>query len=194
MTAAIVPVIQVVTDGTDWLAIAPGVATGLVGLAGIIATYMQSKRSQQSQSDELRATLDATAKNLQTSIGADRERAELFARRQLYGRCMGAFVLATDSARLAKIHSKDPLDRFAESYNRALVSALSTMYEVILSAPANIGELASEALRCLMALRSGVKDSDEKCASAQVDLLVAMRRDLGEPLRFAPPQTNHTGD
>ena len=89
--------------------------------------------------------------------------------------------------RLAKARSKDPLDSFAESYNRALISALSAMYEVIVGAPVTIGDLASEAFRSLMDLRSGVEDSDAKCVSAQVDLLAAMRQDLGEPLRLIPP-------
>jgi len=178
-------VVQVIASSTDWPAIASSVAAGAVGLAGIFATYTQSKRSQQAQSADLRTTLDATSKNLQTSIGADNERVELAARRRLYGHCMGAFVLATDSARIAKLHSKDPLDRFAVAHNEALVSALSVIYEVILSAPADVGNLASAALGSLMALRAGVEGDDEKCVSAQVDLLAAMRQDLGEPLRLS---------
>lgn len=181
------PVVQVVASGTDWPAVTSGVAAGVVGLAGIMATYMQSKRSQRAQSDDLRATLEATSTNLRMSIGADNERSELSARRQLYAQCMGALVVAADSARLAKAHSKDPLDSFADSYNRALISALSAMYEVIVGAPVTIGDLASEALSSLMDLRSGVKDSDAKYVSAQVDLLAAMRQDLGEPLRLIPP-------
>ena len=189
MILSIVPVVQVVASGTDWPAIASGVAAGIVGFAGIAATYMQGKRSQRVQSDDLRASLDATAKNLQTSIGADNERAELAARRRLYGHCMGTFLLATDSARLARLHSTDPLDRFSAAYNSALVSALSAIYEVILSAPPEVGDLASEALGNLMALRSGAEDSDRKCVNAQVDLLAAMRKDLGELIRLTPPRS-----
>lgn len=185
MIVALAPVVQVVASGTDWPAIASGVAAGVVGVVGIVATYLQGKRSQQTQSTDLRVTLDATAKNLQTSISADNERAELAARRKLYGHCMSSFAIAMDSARLANRHSKDPLDRFAAAYNNALVNALSAIYEVILSSPADVGNLASEALGSLTSLRSGGEGSDEKCVNAQVDLLAVMREDLGEPLMFA---------
>jgi hypothetical protein len=178
MIAAITPVIQIVASGTDWPAIASGIAAGVVGVAGIVATYSQSKHSQRAQSSDLVTTLDATAKNLQTSIGADNERAELAARRHLYGRCISAFMIARDSARLASRHSKDPLDRFAAAYNSALTDAFSVIYEVMLSAPADFGQLASEALDSLTLLRYGGEGGDEKCIDAQLNLVTAMRKDL----------------
>jgi hypothetical protein len=40
------PVIEVMTASTDWPAIAAGITTGVVGLAGIAATFFQNKAAQ----------------------------------------------------------------------------------------------------------------------------------------------------
>src|SRR5215471_18310757 len=83
---------EVVTVGPDWPAIAAGITTGVVGLAGIGGTLWQGKRSREAQTADLKASLDATADNLKVGINAENERARLAEKRRIYARCTTALL------------------------------------------------------------------------------------------------------
>src|SRR5438552_300981 len=67
---ALSPIVQAATTGTDWPAIAAAVSTGVVGLAGIVATFLSGKRT----------------------INAEDARARLAQKRQMYVGCLTAFA------------------------------------------------------------------------------------------------------
>src|SRR5215469_3518258 len=74
--------------------------TGAVGLAGIGGTLWQGKRSREAQTADLKTSLDATADNLKASINAEKERARLAQKRQMYVDCMTAFAEMISAADL----------------------------------------------------------------------------------------------
>lgn len=91
---AITPVIQVVTSGTDWPAIVAAITGAVVGLAGIVATFLSGKRR----------------------INAENERARLAEKKRIYAACLNALndlVVAVADWKL----SKTELDKL-ENYQR----------------------------------------------------------------------------
>jgi hypothetical protein len=78
---AISPVVQAVTVGPDWPAIAAAI---VVGLAGIGGTLWQGKRSREAQTVNLKQSLDAATENLKIGIGAEKERMQLTEKRRTY--------------------------------------------------------------------------------------------------------------
>jgi hypothetical protein len=105
---AITPVVQVVTSGPDWPAIAAAIAGAVVGLAGIIAGYWQSKRSGEDAARNLKNSLNATARNLRISINAENKRAWVAEKRRIYAECLAAFEeLTTASIEYESTHPKD---------------------------------------------------------------------------------------
>jgi hypothetical protein len=93
------PVINVVTHGTDRPAIVAAVVTGVAAVVGITGTAWQAKAARKTASNDLRASLDAAAKNLRTSIGAETQRALLNDRRGVYAR----YLASVDRANIVTV-------------------------------------------------------------------------------------------
>src|ERR1039457_6121611 len=125
------PVVDVVTKGTDW----PTIATGVVGVAGIIGTSWQGKRAR-----------EATSQDLRDSLRADTDRALTADRRGVYAN----FLAATNKMLIADADfegnwaaaDEETKNLLVESYNAPLSELFIALAEVKLVAPETIGDVA----------------------------------------------------
>ena len=181
MIDVIAPVVQVVTSGVDWPAIAAAIATGVVGIAGIVGTSWQGKRAREGQSKDLRASIDAAAENLKLSIGAETERARLTEKRRIYAQCLGAFGGLMAAATKSDLYREmDPLNQESDiaqnEHAVALIAAHDALSQLQLIAPTPVQDRASKFMGSLLVV--GERGDSE----ARKQLLMAMRADLGEPV------------
>jgi hypothetical protein len=121
---AITPVVQVVTTGTDWPAIVAAIATGVVGLAGIVATFLSGKRS----------------------INAENKRVRLNEKRRIYATCLTAvneLLMAVGNYTIS-VQQRDNA-RIGTDFHKmeeVRTTSLNVISEVQLIAPPDIGEQA----------------------------------------------------
>jgi hypothetical protein len=155
---AISPDVQVVTTGTDWPAIIAAITTGVVGVAGILATYWQGKRGQ-----------EAASKNLSTTINAENERAHLAEKRRIYARCLTT-LWELENAIATGGSTNDVL---TAEQTTAAVSAITVQYELRLIAPSNVYKAENDVIIALMHQDGNAGNLLDECPAA-------MRADLGE--------------
>ena len=163
-------------SAVDWAVI----VTGAVGVAGIAATYLQSKAARKTASDDLKKSIDATMGNLATSISAEDRRALQAEKRRVYSEFQGSL----DDVFVVAVHLYDRATCEAN-----LKSALAVMYRataaVKLIAPEPLGELATTTAMAAAAetgtARVGTPefDRDNKIYNDRQQLYQLMREDLG---------------
>jgi hypothetical protein len=169
-----------VTATTDW----PAVITGIVGVAGITATYFQNRAARKAASADLTKSLNATAGNLSTRINAENLRALQMEKQRVYSEFQGSmddvFVVAL------RLHGRD-------TGEADLSAALNVMYRataaVKLIAPEPLGNLANETAQA-MANETGttrvgtdIFDRDNKIFNNRQELYRLMRIDVGVDLQ-----------
>jgi hypothetical protein len=166
---AISPAVQVVTGGTNWPAIIAAISAGVVGLAGILATYWSGKRS----------------------INAENERARLAEKRRIYAKCAATYR-RLESARISASDVEMYDAGAKEALENSLVALDDAVSELILIAPKNIRKIARQILEDQVAYvgevldqtdkDSGDSDGDQSTMPKATigQLWVAMRADLGE--------------
>ena len=175
--AAAVPAVTV----SDWPVIVTGIVIGVVGLAGIAATYWQGKRAAETASE-----------NLRRSIDADNERARLAERRRIYAACQAAFTdmrIESITHRVAYQPPPDQAQRDAAelALNQVRLAMLNATGELLLIAPAGVRKLAADLtdsyLSYITATVRGASLAEpaEPAGHMQGQLYDAMRADLGEP-------------
>jgi hypothetical protein len=172
MTGLVTPVVQVVASGTDWPAIVASIATGVVGLAGIIATYLQGNRASR----------------------AEDRRAEIAEKRRIYAQCQNALNIASFSAIRARElkESPSPEQRIkdAEDLNANLVTAGGATFAVILIGSRDVIPLAEE-VRDLLPLVTIEAEAVTQLGGKMGALLKAMRVDLDKSnLEVSDPRGN----
>jgi hypothetical protein len=194
MQEAASTVVQVVTSGTDWPAIAAGIATGVVGLAGIGGTLWQGKRAREAASKDLRESLDAATTNLQLGIEAENKRAHDAEKRRIYAECLTALnevILAAlvYGGSAAGDVSKDVDARL----NKALDATFKAGNEARLIASAEVQGVLSTSIREVSDLAAGTLERESshevnaELSSLWENLWNTMRADLGEPVEPAEP-------
>lgn len=151
------PVIQVVTTGTDWPAIAAVISTGIVGLAGIGATLWQAKRNW----------------------NIEDKRAKVAERRRIYASSLASFFTCLEAARRKDSLKDTPeSETAAREYDAALIEALNTAVELRLIAPSKeVGLLSTEAI---VKLRNYVGKDDPSVVNAISKVGVELQKDLRE--------------
>jgi hypothetical protein len=155
--------------------------TGAVGLAGIGGTLWQGTRSREAASKDLKASLDATAENLNLSINAENERARLAEKQRVYARCLAAFAGLIDP--IAKNHAfgsetEDVLAAsLATEYGTALATQQNAVSELLLIAPVDVRQLALKASTKLMH-DDGSEVAGAEFRAVRDRLIQAMRADL----------------
>jgi hypothetical protein len=182
MLDAATPLVQVTAQGTDWPAIAAGISAGVVGLAGIFGTLWQGKRSRETASNDLQRSLEAASKNLLIGINAENERGRRSTRREIYAKCLASLSVLLQALYDNNATSDRPAEQrnaAANSYRNALVAAYSAVAEVQLTAPEEVGRLASQDLLALMEIR-GPSVKNFNLRESRDRLLRAMRADLDE--------------
>jgi hypothetical protein len=147
------------------------VVTGIVGLAGILATYRLSGKSRIAQSE-----------NLQLSISAENDRNMRSEKRRIYARFMAStstYVAAehTLAVKRRKGAADDVLSALRSELNEAMTVMFCTLAEVRLIAPEDVTVLAVAAVQRL--IRS--TDLTSEFPDIRDGLYKVMRADLGEP-------------
>ena len=163
MTDLATPVVQVVTSGTDWPAVVAAISGGVVGLAGIIFAWRQSRMT----------------------IRADDQRAELAEKRQIYSKYQASL---DDVFTIADI-LRNEHDQDRPKYLSRLQATTTAMYnatsDLRLVAPAGIASRAREVADTLgrtawRAARTGSDvDQDNAVYNGRQELYGLMRVDLG---------------
>ncbi len=163
-------------SAVDWAAI----ATAAVGIAGVAATYFQSKVARKAASDDLKKSLEATTGNLATSIHAEDRRVLQAEKQRVYSEFQGSL----DDVFVAALNLIDRVTGKAD-----LNSALTIMYRataaVKLVAPERLGELAAATAQAVAdetgTARAGTDafDRDNKIYKNRQELYRLMREDLG---------------
>ena len=159
MTDLASPVVQVVTTGTDWPAVWAAISGGVVGLAGIIFAWRQSRMT----------------------ISAEDARAKLAEKRRIYANCLTAINTYLYAAGALAGGTELPPAEHAgleQEADRARTAALNTTSEVYLVGTAEVTRLANRTLSLVMSAETGT--SVEEPVTVFVELTGAMRRDLGE--------------
>lgn len=173
--------VQVVTV-SDWPAIVTGLVTGVVGLAGILATYWQGKRAT-----------GAASENLRTSINAENERAMLAEKRRIYARFLASLtdvlVTATKIEDRGKQASTEEHKAMTDDLARSLAPMLSALTEVGLVGPESLRDLADGVANKVTRAADDLGNSDFVFRPLLDQLYGAMRADLGEPVGSADTVT-----
>jgi hypothetical protein len=150
------PVIQVVTTGTDWPAIAAVISTGIVGLAGIGGTIWQATRNWYKEE----------------------QRAKVAQKRRIYAGFLTScyeLLLANSRAKSRRKAASSPTGfDAAEQFEMALTNAVSARSELELIAPPQVRDLADTFL-------SSIIDDEIRSPEPRARVVAAMRADLGEP-------------
>ena len=113
------PVVQVVTSGVDWPAVAAAIAGGVVGLAGIIFAWRQSKMT----------------------ISAEDARATLAEKRRIYANYLAAIA---QYQRLSAIAGDDDTEDAFQELQQARMAARLAFQEVILISSTSLGILSQD--------------------------------------------------
>jgi hypothetical protein len=171
MQEAISTVVDVTVS--EWPA---AVVTGVVGLAGILATYLQGKRGQR-----------AASQNLTATISAENERVRLAEKRRVYAAYHGA-ISRFFAERKFTVSSGTGS---APPYNdESLAAVYRTWSEASMVAPPDISALIRELTKELFAYTDSL-DHDRSITlsrdwvAKRDKLLSDMRADLGEPVESA---------
>jgi hypothetical protein len=178
------------------------VVTGAVGIAGIAGTMWQGKKSRESQSKDLKLSIDAAADNLRLNVKAEDERARVNEKRRIYAR----FVASLDNLEKAafdyreSLFSPDGQRPKTEDYLKASQALTNALAELMLIAPENVGTLARNSAMYfwdLVANKSDIAKYPARLSELAAEygkladrLYDVMRADLGEktsfPYRTAP--------
>jgi hypothetical protein len=186
MREAIAPAVQVVTV-SDWPAIVTGIVIGVVGLAGIVATYWQGKRAA-----------EAASKSLRKSIDVENERARLTEKRRIYAACHAAFTAMRIESITHRVayqsppnqEQRDAAELVLNQVQRAMLNATG---ELLLIAPKGVRKIAADLtdsyLSYISATARGASldEPTEPAGHLQNQLYDAMPADLGEPVEPAEP-------
>lgn len=157
----------------DWGSVIAGAITGVVGVAGIIGTAWQGKRSREAQSTDLRASIDAAAENLRHSISVEDDRTKLADKSRIYAQCLATLWEAVEAWLIHNASSGGERAITELKTARALTVAANAAYSVRLIGPPDVSRLAGKAL-------TSVRDRDSFPGAFNA-LLFAMRADLGVP-------------
>jgi hypothetical protein len=180
MQEAMAAVVQAVSV-SDWPAIAAGVVTGVVGLAGIVATYWQGKRAT-----------EAASENYRRSIDVQDERARLAEKRRIYATCQATFTAMRIESITHRVAYQPPADQAQRdaaelALNQAQRAMLNATSELLLIAPEGVRKLAADladsyASYTTATVRGASLDEPTgPAAHMQSQLYDAMRADLAEP-------------
>jgi len=186
MREAIGAAAQVVTV-SDWPVIATGIVIGVVGLAGIVATYWQGKRAA-----------EAASENLRSSIDAENERTRLAEKRRIYAACQAAFTAMRIESITHRVAYQPPSnqrqrDAAELALNQARRAMLKATGELLLIAPTGVRKIAADLtdsyLSYITATVRGASldEPTEPAGHMQNQLYGAMRADLGESAEPAEP-------
>jgi hypothetical protein len=184
MREAIAAAVQVVSV-SDWPAIVTGIVIGVVGLAGIAATYWQGKRATEAASESLRRSIDV-----------ENERARLAEKRRIYAACQAAFTAMRIESITHRVAyqpppNQDQRDAAELALNQARRAMLNAAGELLLIAPMGVRKLATDLndsyLSYITATVRGASldEPTEPAGHMQNQLYDAMRADLGEPVEPA---------
>jgi len=181
-------VVQVVTSGVDWSAIAAAAATAIAAVAGIWGTSLSAKRGREQASNDLRASLDAAAENLLNGINAENERMRRADKRKVYAgfqTAMNKFIVSTSHL---ESYGSEADDRVHTDMISDLAEAFTTvrngLSELMLTGPKNIRDLAENAVSILqsysLAVEMGDQSEDKSSEFLRLrdHLYEAMRADL----------------
>src|SRR5215472_18291875 len=172
---------------SNWPVIITGVATGVVGLAGIVATYWQGKRATEAASESFRR-----------SIYAAGERARLAEKRRIYAACQAAFTAMRIESITHRVAyqpppSQDQRDAAELALSQARQAMLHVTSELLLIAPEGVRKIAADLtdsyLGYITATVRGASlaEPTEPAGQLQNQLYDAMRADLGEPVEPTGP-------
>jgi len=150
------PVIQVITVGTDWPAIIAVISTGLVGLAGIGSAIWQARRTW----------------NIEDN------RAKIAEKRRIYAACIAALSAHNLLARQKGLFKDSSTKgKRPPEYQTVWQESINAVGEINLIAPPDVTTLANKT----GAILARPEQEDQGTAlKVIVDLLKAMRKDLGE--------------
>jgi hypothetical protein len=186
MREATAAAVQVVTV-SDWPTIVTGIVIGVVGLAGIVATYWQGKRATKAASESLRGSIDV-----------ENERARLAEKRRIYAACQAALTAMRIESITHRVAYQPPAnqrqrDAAELALNQARRAMLNATGELLLIAPNDVRKLAADLtdsyLSYITATVRGASldEPTEPVGHMQSQLYDAMRADLGEPVDSAEP-------
>jgi len=172
---------------SNWPVIITGVATGVVGLAGIVATYWQGKRATETASESFRR-----------SIYAAGERARLAEKRRIYAACQAAFTAMRIESITHRVAHQPPPDQAQRdaaelALNQVQRAMLNATSELLLIAPKDVNKLAEDLtdsyLSYITATVRGasLEEPTGPAAHMQSQLYDAMRADLDESGEPAAP-------
>lgn len=152
----------------DWGTVIPAAVAGAVGVAGIGGTLLSARMTGKSNADILR-----------TSIIAEDARARNAEKRAVYAKFLAAInEMIQVRARMDTYKANDPKGEIPRDVDEqsalTFVSAMSANAELELISPAEVREPARELLDIIARNRPGYGD-------ARMQLMIAMRTDLGEP-------------
>ena len=173
---------------SDWPAIITGVVTGVVGLAGIAATYWQGKRAT-----------EAASENFRRSIGVQEERARLAEKRRIYATCQAAFTAMRIESITHRVAYQPPPDQeqrdAAElALNQVQRAMLNATSELLLIAPNGVRKIAADLADIYVSYitatvhGASLDEPTGPAALMQDQLYDAMRADLAEPGQPAEPE------
>lgn len=142
MLEAASPVIQVVTTGVDWPAIAAVISTGVVGVAGIGATLWQARRNWSHED----------------------ERAMRAEKIRIYASCLGDLYKCLEAARHWESAQDSPERKNAvREYGTALTKAVNSLSVLALRGPELIGPLVNDVIA---KFKHYLKIGDQPCTDA----------------------------
>jgi hypothetical protein len=181
--AAVAPMVTV----SDWPVIVTGIVIGVVGLAGIVATYWQGKRAT-----------EAASKSLRASIDVENERARLAEKRRIYAACQAAFTAMRIESITHRVAYQPPANQRQRNaaelaLNQARRAMLNATGELLLIASTGVRKIAADLtdsyLSYITATARGASldEPTEPAGHLQNQLYDAMRADLGEPVEPAEP-------
>lgn len=153
--------------GGEWVAT---FGTAIVGIAGIVATYLSACKARVTQTH-----------HLQLNIAAENDRARLAEKRRIYAAYMCAissYVAVERSLAAARNkNTSDSISVLRSELDRAMTIMLHALCEVRLIAPEILSLLAGSIVLQL----ASSEDTSLVFPQFRNELYKAMRRDLGEP-------------
>lgn len=172
---------------SDWPAIITGVVTGVVGLAGIVATYWQGKRAT-----------EAASENCRRSIDAQDEHARLAEKRRVYAACQAAFTAMRIESITHRVAYQPPADQAQRdaaelALNQVQRGMLNATSELLLIAPKGVRKIAADLVDSYVSYitatvrGASLDEPTGPAAHVQNQLYDAMRADLAEPGEPAGP-------
>jgi len=159
-------------SSVDWTAVTAAIVSGVVGLviglAGIIFAWRQSKMT----------------------ISAEDARAKLAEKRRIYANCITALTALLNSVRPADreiLLGSEQMTEFLDRFSHIKLAATNAASEVSLIAPAEVAAAAQLTLRILTdssiaSLQAKNDSRTSPAGGALTKLIVAMRLDLGEQM------------